>query len=286
MKLNMKLNRNKKIIISMIGGLVICIFILYLLNVFSNKESFIPNITLAPVTYTASTVTQLNDYNTKAKDSGKPQTLSVEDLQKIGVPENSVKQFISTGKWPWRPEFIDTMKQIFMNASDNNGNTTTSYSDTITQYQSSIPEEYFVLFSLGSFAGPFSDVARTKKLACNIDSTTRKAIGNGMYTLDGSGNITTTLVDNAQLPKLIPGFTFLSTPCNPCNIINGNYDCPFAYPDSNGKTLFPGFLTEYGWGIYPYSKSNTNSIINNPIITTNTTTNTSTSFSNLLNKFL
>ena len=260
----MKLNRNKKILISMIGGLVICIFILYLLNVFSNKESFIPNITLAPVTYTASTVKQLNAKNEDAKASGKPQ-LSIEDLQKIGVPENSVKQFISTGKWPWRPEFIDTIKQQMMNASDNNSGNIT---DTLTQYQSFYPEELVVLFSLGSFTTPFTDVARTKKLACNIDSTTKKAIGNGMYTLDGSGNITTSLVDNAQLPKLIPGFTFLSSPCNPCNIFNGNYDCPFAYPDSNGKTLFPGFLMEYGWGIYPYSKSNTKSIINNPITNT------------------
>jgi hypothetical protein len=40
---------------------------------------------------------------------------------------------------------------------------------------------------------------------------------------------TTEVVNNVDLPKLIPGFSFLKEPCNPCNAINAipNYDCSF-----------------------------------------------------------
>jgi hypothetical protein len=84
----------------------------------------------------------------------------------------------------------------------------------------------------------------------------------------------------------MPGFKFLSKPCNPCNINNNNYDCPFAYPDTNGKTIFPGFLMEYAWGVYPYSNTNTkpNTKPNTNTNTKPNNTNASLDFSKLLDK--
>jgi hypothetical protein len=95
------------------------------------------------------------------------------------------------------------------------------------------------------------NISRTKKLACKLDSTNTKSIGDSMYTIDDSGTTTTSAVDNNLLPTLIPGFKFLSKPCNPCESINGNFNCPFAYPDTSGQTLFPGFIMEYAWGLTP-----------------------------------
>ena len=100
-----------------------------------------------------------------------------------------------------------------------------------------------------------------------MDSTTNKSTGDSMYTIDDSGNVTTSAVDNNLLPTLIPGFKFLSKPCNPCEFLNGNYNCPFAYPDTNGQTLFPGFVMEYAWGLTPTEAKS--SVLNN----TNTNTN-------------
>jgi organic hydroperoxide reductase OsmC/OhrA len=241
--MKLKINSNKKILIAIIG-ISLCIFILYLLNIYSKKEGFIPSI--VPVTYSQSTIKEYNDYiNNPDYKSWK---ITAEDLGKIGVPENSVKQFISTGSWSWSPALINTLKQMFINQPDISS---TKATDQIVQVQKVWPEQLFLLFTSGQFGANFTNVARTKNLTCNIDSTSKKSIGNSMYTLDASGNITTTAVDNAQLPTLIPGFNFLSSPCNPCNILNGNFDCPFAYPDSNGQTLFPGFLMEYAWGLSP-----------------------------------
>ena len=269
----MKLNGNKKILIAIIG-LVICIFILYLLNTFSNKEPFVSN---SPVVYSESTIKEYKESLIKWKVS---MTIPAESLQKLGVPENSVKQYISTGSWDWSPELTNVVKQMIMNEPNYDE---TKAAQQLVDAQKVWPPEYFILIFSTGFARDFKSIANTKKLACNIDQTTQKAIGNSMYTLDESGKITTTPVDNSTLPGLMPGFKFLSKPCNPCNIINYNYDCPFAYPDTNGKTIFPGFLMEYAWGLYPYSKPNTNSNINSN--NTNNTNNTSPDFSNLLDKF-
>ena len=107
------------------------------------------------------------------------------------------------------------------------------------------------------YTNSFNKIAKQKNIACNIDPSTKQAIGDTMVTIDASGNVTSTVIDNSQLPTLIPGFTFLNEPCNPCNLINKNFDCPFAIPDSNNQTLFPGFIMDYAW--------NTNENITNDI---------------------
>ena len=266
----MKLNGNKKILIAIIG-LVICIFILYLLNTFSSKEPFVSN---SPVVYSESTIKEYKESLIKWKTINPFITADI--VQKFGVPENSVKQYISTGSWDWSPELTNVVKQMIMNEPNYDE---TKAAQQIADSEKAWPPEVLIPLMSTNFINDFKSIANTKKLACNIDQTTQKAIGNSMYTLDESGKITTTPVDNSKLPSLMPGFKFLSKPCNPCNVINYNYDCPFAYPDTNGKTIFPGFLMEYAWGLYPSSKPNTKT--NN----INNINNTSPDFSSLLDKF-
>jgi len=269
----MKLKINKKILISIIG-ILFCAFILYVLYIYSNtnKESFLPAIT--PVTYSESLINEYNEYF-KKPDNKKNKTIDVENLQKLGVPENSVKQFISTGYWPYNQEFTNVVKQFFQNEPNTNNSTIT---DNILEIQANYPEQYLPWIAVAMYNYKFNQVAKSKKISCNIVSD--KAIGDSMFTLDESGQITTTPVDNAQLPTLIPGFKFLSSPCNPCNNMNGNFNCPFAFPDKNGETLFPGFIMEYVWGLLPCSNTNSNT---NTLSNSNTDSN---SLSNLLNKFV
>jgi hypothetical protein len=230
-------------------GISLCLIILYFLSKYNDnslKESFV---TLSPVTYSETTITDYNNYQNKlvedAKAAGKTHNvISVDDLQKLGVPETDVKTFISSGIWPWTAGFTDALKKMLINSPNTDSTTITT---TINDAQKQFPEQFYITFFNAFYDLGFASIAKTKNIGCNIDPVTKKATGDTMFTLDNNGQVTTTPVANDQLPTLIPGFTFLNQPCNPCNIYNRNFDCPFAYPDESGKTLFPGFVMEYAW---------------------------------------
>jgi hypothetical protein len=254
----MKFNQIQKIIISIVG-ITICICFLYILSIFSNKEGFITS--PSPVSYSETTITELKNYQVKLQSEGKQGLIfKVEDLQKLGVPEESVKTYITSGSWPWSQGFTNAVKQMMINEPNKNNTTIT---EDIIKTQKVWPEQFLLLWLTGlGFNIGFTNVAKSKKLSCKIDSTTKKSTGDSMYTIDDSGNVTNSAVDNNLLPTLIPGFKFLSKPCNPCETLNGNFSCPFAYPDTNGQTLFPGFVMEYAWGLTPTEAKS--SVLNNP----------------------
>ena len=40
-------------------------------------------------------------------------------------------------------------------------------------------------------------------------------------------NSTTTSVNPEDIPKEMPGFSFVKGPCNPCSAFDGDFSCPF-----------------------------------------------------------
>lgn len=262
----MKLMKNK--ILFVIIGLSICIFILYLLSVYNKKNLEEGFITLTPLTYSETTITDYNNYikklledettaNAANNTNSVTMRISVDELQKIGVPEADVQTYIKTGLWPWSQGFINAIKQMLINTPNYDQTTITK---SINDAQKNYPEQYYIYFYGKMYVAELNQSTKTKNLSCNIDATTKKARGDGMYTLDASGNITTTFVDNSQLPTLLPGFNFLNQPCNPCNILNGTYDCPYTIPNSTGQSLFPGFIMEYAWGQPSSTTTTSNSV--------------------------
>lgn len=255
----------KKLFIAFIG-ISLCLIILYFLSKYNDKFTFKESfVTLSPVTYSETTITDYKNYTDKlvedAKAAGNTYSVrNVDNLQKMGVPEADVKSFISTGIWPWSPGFTDAIKKMLINAPNTDP---TSITTDINNAQKLIPEQLYIAW-FGAFdALGFSQVAKTKKIGCNIDPVSNKSIGDSMFTLDDNGKVTTTPVANDQLPTLIPGFTFLNEPCNPCNLFNGTYDCPFAYPDESGKPLLPGFVMDYAWDTN--NNTTTTTAVNNSI---------------------
>jgi len=59
-----------------------------------------------------------------------------------------------------------------------------------------------------------------------------------------------TPVDYKNLEKIIPGFTFLNGPCNPCGALNENpdYSCPFRLKVENKPPFISG-VWQYLWGV-------------------------------------
>ena len=94
-------------------------------------------------------------------------------------------------------------------------------------------EGHFLLYGgdLGVSDGMPKNVNNTIK--CSTDSVDsshmEKKIYTGMNLWNGYMNSTTTTVKPEDIPKEMPGFSFVKGPCNPCVALNspGDFSCPF-----------------------------------------------------------
>jgi len=61
------------------------------------------------------------------------------------------------------------------------------------------------------------------------NSSIQKTTLHGYNLWNGYKNTTTTDIANENIPKEMPGFSFVNKPCNPCVILDDptNYSCPF-----------------------------------------------------------
>jgi hypothetical protein len=91
-------------------------------------------------------------------------------------------------------------------------------------------------------------------IKCNMNNPNGAALERTTYT--GKGGIygeqtsKVTPVDYNDLENIIPGFTFLNAPCNPCGAINEtpDYSCPFKLTVKN-KPPFISKIWQYLWNI-------------------------------------
>ena len=91
-------------------------------------------------------------------------------------------------------------------------------------------------------------------IKCNLSNDLEPNLERIRYT--GKGGIfgeqkqKVTQVDYNELENIIPGFTFLSSPCNPCKTMGSipDYSCPFRLKVKN-KTPFISNVWQYLWNI-------------------------------------
>jgi len=256
--------------------LLLAIFIIVFLNTYSsNKEGFI---TLpGPVTYSDSTITAYNKY---LADNQLTVKIDVTGLEKWGVPEDVVNNYTKTGTWTYTPSFMNFVKKLILNSSNHDAT-------QIDTMQKQYPEQFFYNMAILGQVSNLEQVGKTYKASCKINRDASGAFldvtGDGMYTLDADGKITDTLIDNATLPTVIKGFTFLNNVCNPCVLANKKFDCPFAVPSSTDSNptpqpLLPSLILEYLWGMGFADSSSSSSLTNE---NTDTDLDISSQFSHL-----
>lgn len=117
-----------------------------------------------------------------------------------------------------------------------------------------------------------------KVIKCKADGSGNYALSQGQYNTT-QGKQVYTKVESSDLENIIPGFKFVSQPCNPCVALNSppDYTCPFTLDLSNNnqsKNLFSNNISkvwQYLWGIntdplqsVPSSFSQTNQTNTNP----------------------
>lgn len=198
--------------------------VVMILLIFMSKEGF----SLTSTTYSTQTIDAFTKYLKGQNSSNDDATIKtkIDTYEKAGVPESSINAYISSGKWPYTDKFKKTclQKNISM--------------DTLND-----PEE-IIIQSLSKNVGNITiSSLRSFDVMCKVDAS-GNSIGGSMYSMKDSDYIS-----NDDLLKRAPGFTFLNEPCNPCNILNNKYDCPFSVPGADKKPLLPDPILRYVWNI-------------------------------------
>jgi hypothetical protein len=104
-------------------------------------------------------------------------------------------------------------------------------------------------YSAGLLGNRSDDVIK-----CNLKDDSNPTLERTTYTgkggIFGEQNEKVTTVDYRDLENLIPGFKFLSSPCNPCRAMSAipDYSCPFSLKVKN-KSPFISDIWQYLWNI-------------------------------------
>ena len=229
-------------------ALVICLLGLIITFIKYSFDSFEEGFYTKPgaITYTSDTITKWKADASCNAISNEPQQYG-----NMGVPEKDVLSYIKNKTWPWTDEFIKDITKLMKLSGDSNHADKDYIQSQIKLLQSAYPEQFLLMmwshFGRMMTYDQFLESAKKKNLTCKSDPS-GNIVGSRMYMLDPSGNITNNTVNNEDLPYLIPGFSFMSSPCNPCDIGNNNYDCPIIWPD-RGKSIYPNPLMQYLWGV-------------------------------------
>ena len=165
----------------------------------------------------------------------------LDTLQKQASTDE-VEQLLETGFWPW-PDALknDYIEKVWSSPIIKiDPHYALDYAMRIYNQTAArellawnTKEGQFLLYGgdLGVSDGMPKNVHNTIKCSTdsNGNSVMEKKVFTGMNLWNGFMNTTTTTVKPEDIPKEMPGFTFVKNPCNPCVALNspGDFSCPF-----------------------------------------------------------
>jgi len=223
-----------------------------------------------------------NDFLLVQNTVNSHKVFDVDLIQKSQASQEELDYFLEYGMWPWSERTI----QLYREAVRSNPFIRT-YSGDAVKYARKVYNEAAILRVIsyqtkeGKFlingvlvADPsgnpqeempngFGDFPYTSGLKedktldvikCNMSNSNGASLERTRYT--GRGGIygeqmsTVTPVDYNNLEGIIPGFTFVNGPCNPCGAMNEtpDYSCPFKLNVKN-EPPFISSVWQYLWNI-------------------------------------
>lgn len=205
-------------------------------------------------------------------------------IQENQASQEELDYFNSHGMWPWSQDTIKLYEDAVKSSpfirtlpEDSVNYARTIYNEAailrIISYQTK--EGHFLLNGVlvqnpsgnkyEKLPNGFGDFALSEEsgllknrsddiIKCNMKNPKNATLERITYT--GKGGIfgeqksKTTPVDYKNLEKIIPGFTFINGPCNPCGALNKNpdYSCPFRLKVKNKPSFISGVWQNL-WGI-------------------------------------
>lgn len=227
--------------------------------------------------------------------------------------EEEVEYFLQNQLWPWSQEVQDLYKESVMNNQYIQINPEDAVNQARQIYNQTIileiiswqkKEGQFLLngvivndisgsdtsgnepysrngagsYALSSGLISTENNPNIKVIKCKSDGSGNYALSQGQYDPTQYKQVYSE-VESSDLENIIPGFKFVSQPCNPCVALNSppNYTCPFTLDLSNNNSqgqpnnLFSNNISkvwQYLWGI------NTDPLQSVPSSTSETNTNT------------
>lgn len=180
--------------------------------------------------------------------------IDMDILQQQASPYE-VEQLLKTGYWPWseqlKYEYLQSVRSSPIIKIE--PKYALDYAMKIYNQNAvrellawNTKEGYFLLYGgdLGVSDGMPTNIHNTLK--CSTDSSgnsvMEKKIYTGMNIWNGYMNTITTKVKPEDIPKNMPGFTFIKTPCDPCIALNspGDFSCPFKLNiEGNDSISYP-----------------------------------------------
>lgn len=184
------------------------------------------------------------------------QQISQNNPQKWATEAEALSYIQNNGVWPWSGQFINALTATVKKSSPRIN--LTKLADDIKMMQRMYPQEQFTYIMATQNQNTLNQGIKgvigyppTDKLVCSNDGR--------MYHYNSKGSkVSKKPVNNADLPKLIPGFNFINSPCNPCDGLNGIYDCPYVINTDAGSNStdplnnIPAIL-QYVWKLGSYS---------------------------------
>ena len=219
--------------------IIIIIVLIILFNSFTKTYSQIGFQNYYKTDWSPELIRRFNIYQTTINDNNNQ--FDLDQLQRQVGPEE-VEEYLKTGFWPWP----DDLKQLYIEHVWNNpiikidpqfalNYAMRLYNQTAVRelLAWNTKEGHFLLYGgdLGVSDGMPKNMNNTIK--CSTDSidnsVMQKKVYTGMNLWNGYMNSTTTIVKPEDIPKEMPGFSFVKSPCNPCVALNspGDFSCPF-----------------------------------------------------------
>jgi hypothetical protein len=204
------------------------------------------------------------------------------EVMRSQASTEELEYFNKNGMWPWSQQVIDLYEEAVSNnpyirtiprQSTNYARTIYNESAILRVLSYQTKEADFLINGVlvkdpsgnnleelpsgfGDF--PYESGLLEKKtydvIKCNLSDDNNPELERIHYTgkgaVYGEQTQTVTPVDYNDLEKIIPGFTFLSQPCNPCGSLaaKADYSCPYRLKVKN-KPPFVSKIWQYLWGI-------------------------------------
>ena len=218
--------------------IIIIIVLIILFNSFTKTYSQLGFQNYYKTDWSPELIKRFNIYQTTMNDNNNQ--FDLDQLQRQVGPEE-VEEYLKTGLWPWP----DDLKQLYIQYVWANpiikidpqfalNYAMRLYNQTAVRelLAWNTKEGHLLLYGgdLGVSDGMPKNVRNTIKCSNSIDnSQMEKKVYTGMNLWNGYMDSTTTIVKPEDIPKEMPGFSFVKGSCNPCATFDSppNYSCPF-----------------------------------------------------------
>lgn len=217
--------------------------IIYILFTKKYVKTGFQNYSSNTIEWSPELIRRFNIYQTTVNENNNQ--FDLDQLQKQASP-SEVEEYLKTGYWVWS----DDLKNLYIEKVWSNPiikidpQYALNYAMKIYNQNAvrellawNTKEGHFLLY--GGDLGVSDEMPKNthNTIKCSNNGVMEKKIYTGMNLWNGYMNSTTTTVKPEDIPKEMPGFSFVKGHCNPCLALSGDFSCPFSINDKGDDSI-------------------------------------------------